>query len=85
MTKDELKTRLKQTEGDVVQVGCKNKETHVTLYNYCKRYQRLLITYTMTEQDKVNAGATVGTYHIIRNWTATPTTNENQLIVYNHD
>lgn len=84
MTPTEAKQVLKTTEGDVIQIGCTSKELHVALYNFCKRHQRMLYTYTCNEQDKINAGATFGTYHIIRNFESTGTFNSTQTVIYNN-
>jgi hypothetical protein len=86
MDKDKIRYELKKKDGEVIQIGCTDKDIHSLLYHYCKRNQRLLITYTITEQDKLNAGLTFGTYHYIRDYDQNRmnTFNDTQTIIYNN-
>lgn len=86
MDKEKIKFELKKKTGDVIQIGCTDTNLHTLLYNFCKRHQRLLITYTTTEQDQLNAGLTFGTYHYIRQYSdsISHTFNETQTIIYNN-
>jgi hypothetical protein len=79
----DIRDQIKNINGDVAMIGCSDVLKFNVVYNLCKRYRKMLHTYTVTEADEQIAERTRGTYHIVRKWTGDVDTSNYTLIIDN--